>query len=112
MNNLSNNIFFNTIREVILLSRQKAYRAVNAVLLETYWNVGKLIVEEEQQGKNRADYGSNLLKNLSKQLTFEFEKGFEERNLNNMIVFYKAFSIQYALRHELSWTHYRLLSRI
>ena len=112
MNNLTNNIFFNTIREVILLSRQKAYRAVNAVLLETYWNVGKLIVEEEQQGKNRADYGSNLLKNLSKQLTFEFGKGFDYTNLSNMRKFYMSFPILDALRQELSWTHYRILSRV
>ena len=62
---LTNEIFFNTIREVILISRQKVYRSVNFVLLETYWNIGKLIVEEEQQGKSRAVYGSNLLKNLS-----------------------------------------------
>ena len=65
---LTNEIFFNTIREVILISRQKVYRSVNFVLLETYWNIGKLIVEEEQQGESRAVYGSNLLKNLSKEL--------------------------------------------
>ena len=112
MNNLTNNTFFNTIRGVILLSRQKVYRAVNAVLLERYWDIGKLIVEEEQQGKNRADYGSSLLKNLSKQLTFEFGKGFDDSNLRNMRTFYKAFPIRDALRHELSWSHYKILSRI
>jgi predicted nuclease of restriction endonuclease-like (RecB) superfamily len=109
---LTNEIFFNTIREVILISRQKVYRSVNFVLLETYWNIGKLIVEEEQQGESRAVYGSNLLKNLSKELTLEFGKGFDERNLNNMRAFYKSFPIWNALRTELSWTHYRIISRI
>lgn len=109
---LSNEIFFNSIREVILISRQKVYRSVNFVLLETYWNIGKLIVEEEQQGKIRAVYGANVLKNISKELTLEFGKGFDERNLNNMRAFYNAFPIWNALRTELSWTHYRIISRI
>ena len=110
--NLVNEIFFNSIREVILISRQKVYRSVNFVLLETYWNIGKLIVEEEQQGKIRAVYGANVLKNISKELTLEFGKGFDERNLNNMRAFYNAFPIWNALRTELSWTHYRIISRI
>lgn len=110
--NLVNEIFFNSIREVILISRQKVYRSVNFVLLETYWNIGKLIIEEEQQGKIRAVYGANVLKNISKELTLEFGKGFDERNLNNMRAFYNAFPIWNALRTELSWTHYRIISRI
>ena len=110
--NLVNEIFFNSIREVILISRQKVYRSVNFVLLETYWNIGKLIIEEEQQGKIRAVYGANVLKNMSKELTLEFGKGFDERNLNNMRAFYNAFPIWNALRTELSWTHYRIISRI
>ena len=109
---LTNEIFFNTIREVILISRQKVYRSVNFVLLETYWNIGKLIVEEEQQGESRAVYGSNLLKNLSKELTLEFGKGFDYTNLTNMRKFYFSFPILDALRQELSWTHYRILSKI
>ncbi|MFY8068203.1 MAG: PDDEXK nuclease domain-containing protein [Flavobacterium sp.] len=109
---LTNEIFFNTIREVILISRQKVYRSINFVLLETYWNIGKLIVEEEQQGESRAVYGSNLLKNLSKELTLEFGKGFDYTNLTNMRKFYFSFPILDALRQELSWTHYRILSKI
>ena len=109
---LSNELFFNTIREVILISRQKVYRSVNFVLLETYWNIGKILVEEEQQGKIRAVYGANVLKNISKELTLEFGKGFDERNLNNMRAFYNSFPIWNALRTELSWTHYRIISRI
>ena len=110
--NVSNEIFFNSIRDVILLSRERVYRAVNFVLLETYWNIGKLIVEEEQHGESRAAYGSNLLKNLSKQLTLEFGKGFDESNLRNMRMFFNTFPIRDALRTELSWTHYRILCRV
>lgn len=90
---LTNELFFNSIREVILISRQKVYRSVNFVLLETYWNIGKLIVEEEQQGEVRAIYGSSLLKNLSKELTLEFGKGFDYTNLTNMRKFYLSFQI-------------------
>ncbi|MCR6638991.1 MAG: PDDEXK nuclease domain-containing protein [Sporocytophaga sp.] len=103
---------FQSIKEIITLSRQKIYRMANSALLESYWSIGKLIVEDEQKGKQRADYGKNVLKKLAKQLTSEFGKGFDERNLNNMRAFYSAFPIWNALRTELSWTHYRLLSRL
>lgn len=108
---LTTNGLFNAIREIITQSRLKVFRAANSALLESYWQIRKLIVEDEQQGKLRADYGKATLKNLSVQLTLEFGKGFDERNLNNMRSFYAAFPIWYALRTELSWTHYRLLSR-
>ncbi|PWS29890.1 PDDEXK nuclease domain-containing protein [Pedobacter paludis] len=103
---------FSAVKEIIVQSRLRIFRVANSALLESYWQIGKLIVEDEQQGKLRADYGKETLKNLSKQLTFEFGKGFDERNLNNMRAFYSAFPIWYALRTELSWTHYRLLSRL
>ncbi|RBQ02900.1 PDDEXK nuclease domain-containing protein [Pedobacter miscanthi] len=109
---LTTNGLFNDIREVINQARLKVFRAANSALLESYWQIGKLIIENEQQGKIRADYGKATLKNLSVQLTLEFGKGFDERNLNNMRSFYTAFPIWYALRTELSWTHYRLLSRL
>lgn len=101
-----------SVKEIIIQSRQRVYRMVNSVLLDTYWNIGRLIIEDEQKGNTKAIYGKSTLKNLSKDLTFEFGKGFDERNLNNMRAFYKAFPIWNALRTELSWTHYRLLSRI
>lgn len=101
-----------SVKEIILKSRERVYRMVNSVLLETYWQIGKLIVEDEQQGNDKATYGKATLKNLSKELTFEFGKGFDESNLRNMRIFYKAFPIRDALRHELSWTHYRLLSKL
>jgi predicted nuclease of restriction endonuclease-like (RecB) superfamily len=83
----------------------------NSTLLMTYWQIGQLIVEAEQQGKQRAEYGKYTLKNLSKQLTLEFGKGFDESNLRNFRTFYQSFPIRDTLRHELSWSHYRLLIR-
>jgi predicted nuclease of restriction endonuclease-like (RecB) superfamily len=81
-------------------------------LLESYWAIGKIIVEEEQNGNARAVYGKATLKKLSKQLTLEFGKGFDYTNLTNMRKFYQAFPILDTLRQELSWSHYRILSRI
>ena len=110
--NINNNILFSEIKEIILQSRQRVFRMANSVLLETYWQIGKLIIEDEQKGRERAKYGKAVLKTLATQLTLEFGKGFDERNLNNMRAFYKVFPIWNALRTGLSWTHYRLISRI
>ena len=109
---ISNENLFIWIKDVILKSRERVFRIANSSLLESYWKIGKLIVEDEQNGNNRATYGKSVLKNLSIQLTFEFGKGFDESNLRNMRIFFKSFPIRDALRHELSWTHYRLLSRL
>ena len=109
---IQDNSIYQSIKEIIILYRQRVYRMANSALLETYWQIGKVIVEDEQEGKTKAVYGKATLKNLSTQLTREFGKGFDERNLNNMRAFYHAFPIWDALRTELSWTHYRLLSRI
>lgn len=109
---LEKNNLFIAVKEIILLSRQRVYRMANSALLETYWQIGNLIVEEEQQGNAKAVYGKATLKNLANQLTLEFGKGFDESNLRNMRAFYKAFPIRDTLRHELSWSHYRLLSRL
>ncbi|WAC40843.1 PDDEXK nuclease domain-containing protein [Pedobacter sp. SL55] len=109
---LAENVLFNAIKEIIVQSRLRVFRMANSALLESYWHIGKLIVEDEQQEKHRADYGKATLKVLSKQLTLEFGKGFDESNLRNIRSFYRAFPIRDALRHELSWTHYRLLSRL
>jgi predicted nuclease of restriction endonuclease-like (RecB) superfamily len=107
-----NDNLFAEIRETILNARNLAYKSSNAILLNMYWEIGHLIVEDEQQGKSKAEYGKATLKNLAKQLTFEFGKGFDERNLNNMRAFYRAFPIWNAVRSELSWTHYRIISRL
>jgi predicted nuclease of restriction endonuclease-like (RecB) superfamily len=109
---IQNNIIYQSIKQIITLSRQRVYRMANSVLLETYWQIGEIIIKEEQKGQSKAEYGKSTLKNLAQLLTLEFGKGFDERNLNNMRAFYKSFPIWNALRTELSWTHYRLLSRL
>lgn len=101
-----------SVKKIIITSRQHVYRMANSALLESYWQIGKLIIEDEQKGQDKAVYGETTLKNLSKELTLEFGKGFDYTNLTNMRKFYQAFPIRDALRHELSWTHYRLLSRL
>lgn len=112
MMEISEDSLFQSVKEIIRQSREKVFRIANSTLLLTYWQIGNLIVEDEQQGKERAEYGKQTLKNLSKKLSLEFGKGFEESNLRNMRSFYQAFPKCNALRHELSWTHYRLLIRL
>ena len=105
-------------RKILADARQKTYRAINFAMVNAYWCVGKRIVEEEQAGKKRAQYGVYLIKNLSDRLTQEFGQGFTEQNIRNFRQFYLMFpqggdaKIRYALRSELSWTHYRLIMRI
>jgi len=109
-NEIENNLAIK-IERIIRESRQAAYRAVNFTMVIAYWNIGKVIVEDELHWE-RAEYGKSILKNISKRLTKEFGKGFDESNLRYMRLFYKTFPICDALRHELSWTHYRSLLRI
>lgn len=80
--------------------------------MQTCWEVGRHIVEFEQGGQARAAYGKKLLPALAKGLTAEFGKGFDASNLRYMRLFYQAFPIRDALRHELSWTHYRSLLKV
>ena len=103
---------FIAIRQIVEEAHRRVLRQSNTILLQMYWEIGKLIVEDEQKGKARAEYGKRVLKELSKKLTMEFGRGFDESNLKNMRIFYRAFPIRDSLRHELSWTHYRILSRI
>ncbi len=123
---------YQTIKEVLVQARTQAYRAVNVAMVQAYWNIGRIIVEEEQKGKAKADYGEYLLKELSARLTREFGKGFDSSNLRYMRLFYQSFEIVDAVRshspskkicdavrhelpavrHELSWTHYRLLLKV
>lgn len=104
--------FYLDIKNIIEQARNKSYRAINFIMVEAYWQIGNKIVDEEQKGKKRADYGVYLLKELSKRLTKEFGSGFDERNLRFMRQFYCIFSIRNALRTELTWTHYRLLLKV
>ncbi len=112
MMEISEDLLFQSVKEIIIQSREKIFRVANSTLLLTYWQIGKLIVEDEQKVKERAEYGKYTLRNLSRKLTLEFGKGFDESNLRNMRAFYQVFPIGDALRHELSWTHYRLLIRL
>ena len=97
------------LRTVIRQGRQQALRAVDAVQVRTCWAVGRHIVEFEQGGAARAAYGARLLPALAEKLTAEFGKGFDASNLRYMRQFYQVFPNCDALRHELSWTHYRSL---
>ena len=100
------------LRTIILESRKQVARSVNAVQVQTYWELGRHIVEFEQGGEVRAAYGTELLSRLALALSEEFGRGFDERNLRNMRTFYLLFRNWNALRSELSWTHYRLLFRV
>lgn len=100
------------IRTVLNQARTQLQQTVNHAMVKTYWEVGRLIVEHEQQGETRASYGKQQLQGLADQLRVEFGKGFEVRNLRNMRAFYLAYPIWNAVRSELSWTHYRILLRV
>ena len=104
--------FLENIRQIISQARSKTYRAVNYIMVETYWNIGKMIVEEEQNGKERAEYGKYLITELSKKLTDEFGRGFSEQNLWTIRQFYMTFPILQTLSRELTWSHYSLIIRI
>lgn len=107
-----NQELYSSIAKIIIDAKTQVYRTSNAILLRMYWEIGQLIIEDEQNGELRAKYGKSVLKNLAAHLSLEFGKGFNERNLNNMRAFFIAFPIWNAVRTELSWTHYRIISRI
>ena len=98
--------------DLIREARRKVLRAVDTTQVQTCWQIGRYIVEYEQQGARRAGYGKQLLATLASVLTAEFGKGFDSSNLRYMRLFYQAFPMCDALRHELSWTHYRALLRV
>jgi len=133
------NEFYQSVADVLHAARSKAYRAIDFTMVEAYWNVGRIIVEEEQQGKERAEYGKRLLIELSTRLMRDFGRGYDASNLRYMRQFYLtypicdtvchksgddqgawlapkapavSFPIRDALRPELSWSHYRLLIRV
>ena len=102
---------YKEIKSILEQARNKVYKVANSTMVEAYWNIGRVIVEK-QGGSNKAEYGTALIKNLSKKMTKEFGKGFTVANLKNMRQFYLIFQKSYALRSELTWTHYRLLMRV
>ena len=97
-----NQNFYNEIRNILLAARSKVYQTANFAMVEAYWNIGKSIIEE-QGGNDKAEYGAGLLKELSKQMTHDFGKGFTVTNLKYMRQFYLTFPNGHALRDELSW---------
>jgi len=103
--------FYEQIKRILSEARNKVYQTANFAMVEAYWNIGKSIVEQ-QGGEEKAEYGVRLIAELSKQMTTDFGKGFTVANLKNMRQFYLTFPKSYALRSELSWTHYRLLMRV
>ena len=103
---------YKAISNILNTARAKAYKAVNFAMVTSYWSIGQLIVEDEQNGNERAEYGKAVLEGLSKKLTAEFGKGFDESNLRYMRLFYQTFKNCDTLRHELTWSHYRMLLRV
>lgn len=113
MNDLvENDDLYLKIKNILQNARDNAYRHINFIMVEAYWNIGQQIVEEEQYGKDRAEYGSYLIKELSSKLTKEFGKGFSQRNLRNMRQFYICFPMWQTVSATLSWSHYTLLLRV
>ena len=94
------------IRELLENARKNVAQQVNTQLLTTYWNIGRIIVEYEQQNQLRADYGKQTLRELSRELTQEFGKGFSRSNLQNMRAFYLAYEKCQTVSGKLSWSHY------
>jgi predicted nuclease of restriction endonuclease-like (RecB) superfamily len=114
MSELLNSRFIADIKQLLHSARNRVYQTINSAMTTTYWEIGRRIVEEEQNGKVRAKYGKAIIKNLSNELTKEFGKGFSADNLENMRKFYLTYSKSETLSRnfKLSWSHYIFLTRI
>ena len=106
MNEIIDNKMIEQIKTLLESARQKVAAEVNSTLIATYWQIGKIIVEDEQKHESRAEYGKQTLKTLSKVLSEEYGKGFSRSNLQNMRQFYLAYPKCQSLTGKLSWTHY------
>jgi predicted nuclease of restriction endonuclease-like (RecB) superfamily len=107
--------YIHEIKQILIAARQQTYRAINVAMIEAYWKIGKKIVLQEQNGKEKANYGEAVLKELSKNLSAEFGKGFSSANLRNFRQFYLTYpdeQICYTVCSKLSWSHNRLIMRI
>jgi len=107
--------YISEIKQILREARSKAYTSINSAMVEAYWLIGKRIVEEEQQGKNRAEYGQEIIKTLSEELQSEFGRGFGERILRDFRQFYLTFKdIEFGTQcvPNLSWSHFRLIMRL
>ena len=115
LSHIAENSFINDIKKIVEQGRSAAYGAVNAVMIETYWRIGRRIVEQEQNGLERAEYGSQLIELLSKELTTAYGKGFSTRNLWLFKQFYLTFNDIEILRtrvQNLTWSHIRTTLRV
>lgn len=112
----NDNGFFTEISDLLQQARSNSFKAVNTIMVKTYWQIGKRILVQEQQGQNRAGYGDNLITNLSKHLSCTIGKGFSEANLWNMKQFYQTFSDynQFSTHRvgNLGWTNIRIIMRL
>lgn len=106
MSDLQNQVVINEIKQILLTARERVVKTVNNELLLAYWNIGKIVVENEQSGSEKAEYEKQLLKQLSKELTRELGKGFSVSNLQYMRRFYLEYQKQQTLSVKLSWSHY------
>ena len=109
---LSNQNFIDDVKSIIDNARQKAVRSVDFCRVRMYWDIGKRIFEEEQEEKDRADYGSYLIKNLANKLIPEYGSGFSIRKLERSRQFYRLYPIASALRTQLNWNQYKQLISI
>ena len=100
------------ITTIIETARNRVQSVVDHEMVRAYWEIGREIVEDEQKGEKRAEYGKAVIEGLAAELTNRHGKGFTASNLLAMRRFYFSFPIQHALRAELSWTHYRQLLKI
>ena len=100
------------VQKIIETARSNAVRSVDFCRVQMYWNLGKRIFEEEQQGKERADYGTYLIRNLAKRLEPEYGSGFGVRQLEQSRQFYRLYPIANTLRSQLNWSQYRRLIQI
>ena len=127
MNNIQQNKqidFYNKVANLLKEARESVVRTVNKTMVYTYLEIGRMIIEEEQNGKERAEYGKQILKELSRRLSTEFEKGFSVTNLQQMKNFYNVYGKQQTVSAiseneivqtsnlQLSWSHYLFLMRI
>ena len=104
--------FFSEVRQIIEEARSNAVRSVDFCRVQMYWNIGRRIFEEEQQGKDRAEYGTYLIVNLAKDLEPVYGSGFSVRQLKFCRQFYRLYPIGNALRSQLNWSQYRMLIQI
>ncbi|MCF8361462.1 MAG: PDDEXK nuclease domain-containing protein [Prolixibacteraceae bacterium] len=105
---------YNKVSDLLKTAQNRVLQAINTTMVSTYFEIGRMIVEEEQQGKERAKYGDQLISELSKKLTSDFGKGFSSTNIKQMRSFYISFSKSQTLsdQFKLSWSHYLFLMRI